>query len=194
METVRQQIRITRVGKTRKPAEVEPVDPPFTHVEHAVRTAYRMESAQVLDISSFFADLRASEIRAMSYYDNPWDLHAQAAMVLRYVKDNSTFADVLEAHHRQPHDACQLGKKWIACWKVTQRYIFPHDTCCVYAVADWGGLRLPKDWVKSIAKHMNVSVRQVYRIRKRVYEELDQLETRALAQLEDPMREAGLIP
>ena len=191
MATVRQQIHITWLGEAQKPMDSHRA--PFRSVDHALRMAYRLEGDQICKVSSYFADLRAGELRGHSYYDTPWDRHAQAAMVLRFVRERTKDGDLIDCHYRQPRSDAQLGKKWLSVWSVSQRLIRPDNAFSRFCVADWAGLWLPKNWIKDHAKQLNISVRQAYRIRKLIHEELDQHESRALNELEDAMREAGLI-
>lgn len=67
-------------------ADIVRIDAPYRNVEHAIRSAYRIEAHDIVNVSRFLQDLRGGTVRMPSQGLNQYEQHAQAAMVMAFAK------------------------------------------------------------------------------------------------------------
>lgn len=191
MAAVQQQVYDSGMGETEKPVASERA--PYRDIEHAIKTAYRLEHDPVCKTSSYFAQLRASELRGAPVYATPWDRHAQAVITLRIIRDNASHPDILECHYIQPRDTASYLKKWEYCRKIAQEIFRTSDGFVIYCIANWAGVKLPAYWVKRWSRIHGLARRTLYDRRRGIYNKLDDLENRMIESLQDLLQERGLV-
>ena len=167
---------------------------PYRNVHHALSTAYALENIPILRISSALRDLRAEGIARMgSYYQTPWDRHAQAVIVFAYVYRHCHQPEIIECKYRRIHNQIDMIKKLSACMEIAKRSEFGYDPFTLLAASQWAGIKILPGWLKDCVQLVHKSKRTLWRLRNKIFAEMDVKLDRAIDRLEIPMEEAGLI-
>jgi len=161
-----------------------------------LRTVFALESDFVLSQSQVWSDMRGGSVKGVSVYDTAWDRHADAAMLLRYMKDNCRDFAILECRYRSTGTRNLRMAKQQACaevawgmrdgYKCKPRYV---QLC----VEEWSGIWMRKGWINQWMSQMSKSKSALYHMRNKLKRELSVRERRALDELTAVMTMEGLL-
>lgn len=176
----------------------------FDNPEHAIKFSYAMESRDIVRISSYFSSLRGGSVKN-SIADDPWSMHAQAAMILAMIDRivGGPQAVAVRAHYTIPSTGILEYRKATDCVLLTEHLLglramprfFVLDT-----VRGWVGYRRTQTdiyWARD-SKVSERTIREwrggrVNRGWDGIIQILDSLEAGAISAMHGPMEAAGLI-
>ena len=176
----------------------------FHSPEQAVRFAYRVESMDIVKISTYFQNLRGSTVK-LRRPTGPWETHAQSALILvmleRTLKPSELLA--IRAHYTHPTSLNLELRKAKDCWKLMEYLnelrVMP-KAYVLDASRGWAGYRREKtdeEWSRRLSVHINTLYHYRCGIARSqwlgISRTLDNLEIAGMADLHLPMTAAGLI-
>lgn len=188
------------------------LDAPYRYVEQAVRAAYATEAQAIVEVSSYFTDLRGSTVplpgrQPLSQHDR----HAQAAMVLVFVEKHLAPIEhvVVRARRTIATSGMLRTRKEVDVQLLHQWFIVEHreprDAPSGYrdyamdAIRGWAGLRRlhrEKWWADRLGRDLSRLYRWRYGDRHRrqigFLSRIEGVYQDAMGKLAEPMYATGL--
>lgn len=156
-----------------------------------LRAIFSLEDSVVLSQSHVWQDLRSQGLRIGTSDLTPWERHANAAMLKRWMKDNTNDWAILEARYC-PAVARLRNQKQQACADVAVRlHARGPLKLKLFITQEWSGLKLRRRWLDGWVGEGS-SKRTLYRIRNEVRKELNYREEVATNQLTAAMALDGV--
>ena len=121
------------------------MDAPYRTAEQAIRHAYRIESQEVVKVSSYFSQLLGGTVKLPGEVrsGDPYDDHAQAALMLMLVERTLLKAEALtiRARHAVPKSGMLETRKLC-------------DTMLLFEwfVRKWSGPRVPRRYAEDVLR------------------------------------------
>lgn len=170
------------------------IDAPYHHVYHALTIAFALENVPILKISSALRDLRAEGLaRPPSYYQTPWDRHAQAAIVLDLITRYCNAPEIIQCRYQIVRTPEDMRIKLAAALYIARESQYDFNIFTLLCVAQWGGMKIAPEYMRECSQLLGRSIRMLWYRRNKIYAELDGKLDRAVRQLDPIMYEMGLI-
>lgn len=181
-------------------------DEPFRSPEAAIKFAFRVESKDIVKISSYFRELRGSTVRQRRS-TGPWDEHAQAAMILALIDRHMNLQQHIAAralytiptnHYLEERKAtdCRLLGDIVRADAKTVPYWYAIDV-----IREWAGYRRQHTdvwWAKNLARDVSTLRRWSNGNASRglvgIIPMMQGLVSDGTEKVVQPMRDGGLIP
>ena len=176
----------------------------FHSPEQAIRFAYRIESMDIVKISTYFQSLRGSTVK-LRRPTGPWEAHAQAALILVMAERTLKPAEMLAIRARltRPASLALELRKAKDCWYLMEYLVELRRMERVYVLDTtryWAGYRREKtdsEWARLLSLHVNTLYHCRCGIPRTTWlgitRMLDNLEAAGMSALYRPMVDAGLV-
>lgn len=162
-------------------------------VPSLLRAIFSLEDDVILSQSHIWQDLRSQGLRLAQSELTPWERHANAAMLKRWMKDNTNDWPILEARYCPAVARLRLQKQQ-ACADVAVRlHARGQLKFKMLVTQEWSGLKLRRRWLHEWVGQTGKSLRTLYRVRNEIRGELNYREEVAINQLTAAMALDGML-